>query len=97
MMSDTNLIAPFQLKEPSENKAIDTQAYPPLTGSEDISRAQNAPIPTIKEDSYSMPFLDAQLKRVKELGYGPPPPQSVGNINSKFRGPNRHQNNIPAA
>jgi hypothetical protein len=97
MMPDTNLIAPFQLKEPSEAKAIDTQAYAPLTGSEDTSRAQNVPKPTIKEDSYSTPFLDAQLRRVKELGYGPTPPQSFGNINSKFRGPNRHLNNIPAA
>lgn len=97
MMSDTNPIAPFQLKEPSENKAIDTQTYAPLTGSEDISLTQNAPIPTLADDSYSMPFLDAQLKIVKELGYGPPPPQSFGNINSKFRGPNWHQNNIPAA
>lgn len=97
MMPDTNLIAPFQLKEPSETKAIDTQAYAPLTGSEDINRAQNVPIPTLAEDSYSLPFLDAHLKRVKELGYGPPPPQSVGNINSKFRGPNMHLNNIPAA
>lgn len=97
LMSDTNLIASFQPKEPSENKAIETQAYAPIPGFEDISRTQILPIPTIKEVSYSTPFLDAQLKRVKELGYGLTPPQSVGNINSKFRGPIRYLNNIPAA
>ena len=49
-------------------------------------------------NSCSMRFLDAQLKRVKELGYDvPAPSQSFGNIDSKFRGPNRHLNNIPAA
>lgn len=89
-------IASFQPKEPPENKDIDIQAYAPITGFEDISRTQNVPKPTIKEDSYSTPFLDAQLRRVKELGYGPTPSQSVGNIYSKFRGPIRHLNNIPA-
>jgi hypothetical protein len=97
LMSDTNQIGSFQPKEPSENKAIDTQAYAPIPGFNDISRTQNVPIPTIKEVSYSTSFLDAQSNRVKELGYGPTPPQSVDNINSRFRGPIRHLNNIPAA
>jgi hypothetical protein len=43
-----------------------------------------------------MPFLDAHLKKVN--GYDVPTlSQSVGNIDSNFRGPNRHPNNIPAA
>jgi hypothetical protein len=97
MMPGTNPIRPIHPTEPSENKAIDTQAYAPITGTENISHTQNVPVPILGDISYLMPFLDAQLKRVKELGYHvPTPSQSVGNIDSRFRGPNRHPNNIPA-
>ncbi len=96
-MPDMNLIDPFHPKEPYVNRAIGTQTNAPITGTEITSRTQNVPIPTLEEVSYSMPFLDAQLKRVKELGFDvPAPSQSVGNIDSRFEGPNWHPSNIPA-
>ena len=91
LMPDTNLITSVQSKESSEIKAADTQAYTPRAGSENICSIQNVPMAITEECQYSIPFLDAQLKRLRELGYDTPiPSQSFGNLDSKFIGPSMH-------
>jgi hypothetical protein len=98
LMPDTNLITSFQPKESSEMKAADTQAYTPRTGSENIRHIQNVPKDTTEEGRYLMPFLGAQLKRVWDLGYNvPTPSQSLGGLDSKFKGPSMHPIKIPVA
>jgi hypothetical protein len=65
-----NVVTPAKAKELSKNKIVDTKAHIPVTEFEDIRITQNVPLHTFLEDSYSMPFLDAQRRRVTELGYG---------------------------
>lgn len=74
MMPDTNMNTFVQPKEVFESITVDTQTRAPLIGFENIRHAQDVPVPPTIEGSYSMPFLDAQLKRVRELGYDVPAP-----------------------
>jgi hypothetical protein len=62
-------IIPGKPKELSKNKVVNTQALLPAAEIEDIRISQNVPLHTVLEDSYSMPFLDAQRRIVTELGY----------------------------
>ena len=73
-MPDPNVVIAGQPKELSDNKTVNTQAHIPMTLSENIQGTRNVPMPTTYEGSYSMPFLDAQEKRVIESGYGVPSP-----------------------
>lgn len=66
----SNVVIPTKTKELSENKIGNTQAHIPTTEFENLQITQNAPLlTTTDEGSYSMPFLDAQARRVMELGY----------------------------
>jgi hypothetical protein len=70
MMPAPNVVLPAKPKELSGNKIISTPAHIPIAEFENIQVSQNASLPATDEGSYSMPFLDAQEKRVTELGYG---------------------------
>jgi hypothetical protein len=59
-------VIPVKPMELSENKIVNTQA----SEFENIQITENVPSHTTYEDSYSMPFLDAQRRRLTELGYG---------------------------
>jgi hypothetical protein len=70
VMFAPKVITPAKEKELSKNKIVNTQALIRTAEIEDFRITQNVPLHTILEDSYSMPFLDAQRRRVTELGYG---------------------------
>jgi hypothetical protein len=96
LMPDMNPKTSVQPKESSGFKVADTEAYTPRTGSENIRHIQNVPKETTEEGQYSMPFLDSQLKRLRELGYDvPTPSQRHGSLDSKFKGPIIHPIKIP--
>jgi hypothetical protein len=64
-----NVVIPVKPKELPENKNVNTQAHIPTTEFENIPITEDVPLHTTYEDSYSMPFLEAQRRRVMELGY----------------------------
>jgi hypothetical protein len=72
VMPDPNVVIAGQLKELSDNRTANIQAQIPMTPFENNQGTRNVPMPTTYKGSYSMPFLDAQEKRVKELGYDVP-------------------------
>lgn len=64
------MVIPAKPKEPYENRIVNAQTPIPPAEFENIQITQNAPLRATDEGSYSMPFLDAQGRRVAELGYG---------------------------
>ena len=67
MTPDTNMIDPIHPKKPFDNATIDAHACSQTTGTENISRTQNVSVSIMGDNSCSMRFLDAQLKRSKSL------------------------------
>jgi hypothetical protein len=70
IMPAPNVVIPAKPKELSGNKIVNAHALIPTVESENIQVTQNASLHATDEGSYSMPFLDAQERRVTELGYG---------------------------